>query len=417
MGCYGEPGVRSPNIDAFAASGIRFENSFCAAPQCSPSRAALWTGRYPHANGVVGLTQGSFANDLNHDEKHFAEILRDAGYDTHLFCVQHEARSPERCGYTTDHGRGVCTTVTDHFVEFIGHRTDADPPFFAQVGFIEPHRPFTFENVRPLPPNEITVPPYLPDIPELHEDFADLEATVAYLDGAFGRILEAIRSSAVAEKTMIVFTADHGIPFPRAKMTLYDPGIEVPLIMTVPGLLGGVTHQQMIPNVDVLPTLLDLLDLPHPPNLHGRSFAGLLRGELYRSNEIIFAEKTYHIYYDPMRAIRTNRWKLIANFECTPWQECALDYFNNDKSVVEVAKALNLPDDRTLHPPFELFDLRKDPYEQENLADNPTHEETRNELTCLLRTWMQDTNDPLLDGPMTQGAYRKRMAKFKKISL
>jgi arylsulfatase A-like enzyme len=366
---------------------------------------------------VVGLTQGSFANDLNPGERHCAEILRDAGYDTHLFCVQHEARSPERCGYTTDHGRGICTDVMDRFVEFIGQRTRTDQPFFAQIGFIEPHRPFTFENVSPLPPDEITVPPYLPDIPELREDLVDLEATVAYLDGAFGRILDAIHSSAVAEETMIVFTADHGIPFPRAKMTLYDPGIEVPLIMTVPGVPGGVTHPQLIPNVDVLPTLLDLLDLPHPPNLQGRSFAALIHGGDYEPNERIFAEKTYHIYYDPMRAIRTTRWKLIANFECTPWQECALDYFNNDKCVVEVAKALNLPDDRTLHPPFELFDLENDSYEQEDLADDPQHEATRDDLIRSLRQWMQDTADPLLDGPMAQGAYRRRMEDFKKISL
>lgn len=415
VGCYGTPDVRSPHIDGFAASGMRFENSFCTAPQCSPSRAALWTGRYPHANGVVGLTQGDFSNDLNPDEKHFAEILRDAGYDTHLFCVQHEARTPERCGYNTNHGRGICTDIATRFVDFIGRRVSTDPPFFAQIGFIEPHRPFTYEGIEPLPPEAMTVPPYLPDIPEVREDLVDLEATVAYADQAFGRILDAIRTSFLAEDTIVLFTADHGLPVPRAKMTLYDPGIEVPLIMAGPGVPGGVTYSEMISNVDVLPTLLDLLRVPHPPNLHGRSFAGLIRGEAYRPNETIFAEKTYHIYYDPMRAIRTNRWKLIANFECAPWQECALDYFNNDKTYVEVAKALDIPSGRQCHPPFELYDLQNDPHEQQDLTHDPIHQETRDELIRSLRKWMEDTADPLLAGPMGQGAYRQRMADFKRI--
>ena len=432
LGCYGQRDVRSTNIDEFASKGVRFANSFCAAPQCSPSRAALWTGRFPHANGVVGLTHAGFANDLNLDEIHLAQILRAAGYETHLFGLQHEARMAERCGHEFMHPGWTCEKIANDFARFVTQRTKQDAgslaeqsesndrPLFAQIGFFEPHRPFPHEGVETLPPDQLAVPPYLPDIPVVREDLADIEASIVSVDRAFGCILEAIRSSSLADDTLIVFTADHGIGFPHAKMTLYDPGIEVALIMSGPGLARGVVYNEMVSNVDLVPTLLELADLPYPGDktrLHGRSFCGLLRGKDYQPNEYVFAEKTYHTYYDPMRAIRSDRWKLIANFEFAPSQETATDYLVNAKGYVEVARALNVPYDRQYHPPFELYDLESDPHEQHDLADDGRFAAVRNDLIVALRDWMKATDDPLLDGPMTQGAYRERMKAFKEIRL
>lgn len=415
--CYGVSDVRSPNIDAFAASGIRFENSFCTAPQCSPSRGALWTGRYPHANGLVGLAHAGFANELNPDERHLAQILGDAGYETRLFGTQHESKDPARLGYQHVHKGWLCGELATEFETFLSQRHETDTPLFAQIGFFEPHRPFPHDDVELLPQDQLTVPPYMPDIPEVREDLADLEASIASADQAFGRILQAIRTSAVADDTIILFTADHGIAFTHAKMTLYDPGIEVPLMLSAPGIEGGRTFDEMISNVDVLPTLLDLIGLPKADNLHGRSFASLLRNQPYESNQAIFGEKTYHTYYDPMRAIRTDRWKLIANFEFAPWQEMSPDFDCNTKGYVETAKALNPPYDQMYHPPLELYDLQADPCEQTNLAEVPEHCHARDELVCALRQWMQDTGDPLLDGPMAQGAYRERMQAFKAVDI
>jgi N-sulfoglucosamine sulfohydrolase len=415
LGCYGVSGVRSPRIDQFAAASIRFENSFCTAPQCSPSRAALWTGRFPHANGVVGLTHMGFANDLNPGERHLAQILGQAGYETHLFGVQHEARTAERCGYEHIHPVGACAQVAAEFAGFVAQRTTRDRPLFAQVGFVETHRPFPHFDVEPLSPHTVRVPPYLPDIPVVREDLAELEASIASMDRAFGTIVDALGASAIADRTLLIFTADHGLPFPRAKMTLYDPGIQVPLILSLPTVPGGVVHQPMISNVDLLPTLLDLLGLPQPPRLHGRGFHALLIGEDYTPNQAIFAEKTYHTYYDPMRAIRTHRWKLIANFENAPWQETSPDYFVNAKGYPEVSKALDPPVDRQYHPPFELYNLAQDPYEQHDLAQDPGHQPKRDELIRMLFQWMQETQDPLLQGPVAQGAYRQRMADFTRI--
>lgn len=415
LGCYGMEEVRSPNIDRFAAPGIRFENSFCTAPQCSPSRGALWTGRFSHANGLVGLAHGGFANELNPDERHFAQMLREAGYETRLFGVQHESKTPSRLGYDHVHTEWSCGDLAGAFEKTLADREESAAPLFAQIGFFEPHRPFPHDDVEALPLDRLTVPPYMPDIPEVREDLADMEASIASMDLAFGRILAAIESSAISDNTLILFTADHGIAFTHAKTTLYDPGLEVPLILSAPGVDGGVIRPEMISNVDVLPTLLDVLGMPKPDNLQGRSFFPLLHGGAYTPNQNIFAEKTYHTYYDPMRAVRSSRWKLIANFEFAPWQEMSPDFDCNTKGYVAVSRALNLPYKLQYHPPLELYDLEVDPCEQNNLADSPGHREIRNELARGLRQWMRDTGDPLLDGPMAQGAYRERMNSFKNI--
>ncbi|MBS3733967.1 MAG: sulfatase [Phycisphaerae bacterium] len=414
LGCYGRSDIRSPRIDAFAGSGVRFENSFCTAPQCSPSRAGLWTGRFAHANGVVGLAHGGFGNDLNADETHLVQRLRGSGYETHLFGVQHEAASPERCGYEHIHPVRPCGELADEVCALLGDYEPADGPLFAQVGFFEPHRPFVHEGVEPLAPDHFTIPPYLPDIPEVREDLADIEASICAMDTAFGRIVDAIQASRIADDTLVVFTADHGIAFPQAKLTLYDAGIEVPLIVAGPGLPEGVVRREMISNVDVMPALLELCGLACPSDLHGRSFRPLLDGGDYTENAYVFAEKTYHTYYDPMRAVRSRQWKLVANFEFAPWQETSPDYDNNAKSYVEVAKALN--PDEMYHPPLELYDLTGDPHERHNLAADPAHAGKRDELIGVLHAWMQRTGDPLLDGPMAQSAYRRRMEQFKRIA-
>jgi N-sulfoglucosamine sulfohydrolase len=415
VGCYGVPEARTPNLDRFAAREIRFSNHFCCAPQCSPSRAALWTGRYPHANGVVGLSHSGFQNEYHDDERHLAQILDGAGYETHLFGLQHVSARPERCGFKTIHGLAPCGQVAERAGQFLEERKGTGPPLYVQVGFFEAHRPFLHPDVERLDPAQVTVPPYLPDIPEVREDLAGLEASISSADKAFGKIVEAVDRSGMGDNTIVIFTVDHGIPFTRAKMTLYDPGIETALLMRIPGVEGRKVYDEMVSNVDVLPTLLDLLGLDRRENLHGRSFEPLIAGEDYEPNQAIFAEKTYHTYYDPMRCIRTERWKLVANFEFAPWQDTSPDFDDNAKSYYEAAKALAVPYDRQYHPPLELYDLENDPWEQRDLADSPDHREIRDGLIRQLRQWMRDTADPLLEGPMAQGAYRNRMAEFLRI--
>lgn len=204
LGCYGAADVRTPHLDAFAARGLRFARSFCTAPQCSPSRAALWTGRYAHANGVVGLAHGDFLNDLHPGERHFAQMLNDAGYHTHLFGNQHVSPDAGRCGFRHIHGAGTCGEIAADAVAFLEEREPTDPPFFMQVAFFEPHRPFPHADVESLDPATLTVLPYMPDIPVVREDLADLEASIASADRAFGAIAETIDRCGLTDDTIVV---------------------------------------------------------------------------------------------------------------------------------------------------------------------------------------------------------------------
>lgn len=417
LGCYGHTDVRSPHLDAFAESSVRFENSFCTAPQCSPSRAALWTGRYPHATGVVGLTHAGFANDYTPDQQHLAQILNANGYETHLFGGQHEARKSERCGHHHIHGGGSCADVAQKFCDMLsqGDVSHKSEPLFAEICFSEPHRPFNHDDIECKPCEEIQPLPYIPDIPVVREDLALFEASISSADRAFGMIHDALCRAGIKENTLLIFTVDHGIPFPRAKMSLYDPGIETALIMSGPGLQQGHVYNECISNVDITPTLLDYVGIPVPEAVQGRSFHPLLIGEPYEKNTAIFAEKTYHTYYDPMRCIRTEKWKLIANFEFAPCQETSPDFDNNAHGYPETALAMEegKASVQHYHPPFELYDLETDPLEQENLAEKAEYASVLKELAQQLREWMVETNDELLNGPIAQGAYRERMATFK----
>jgi len=419
-GCYGWRSVRTPNLDRLAANAVRFSRAFCTAPQCSPSRAALWTGRYPHSTGVVGLTHGDYANDLNPDERHLAALLQAAGYRTHLFGEQHMARSAARLGFDELHVQahamssgpdaGTCGAVARAFADWIARRRSA-APFFAQVAFFEPHYPFQSDDVAVANPADVDMPRYLPDIPSLRHEMARYEASIANMDRAAGVVLDALQRAGHANDTLVVFTTDHGSPLPRAKTTLYDPGIATALIMRHPGRPAGRVVDDLISNVDIVPTLLELLDLPAPANLHGHSGAALLHGGTARIRAEIFAEKTYHGMYDPMRCIRTERWKLIANFESGTWAHLDTEP-QRLRLYVEVAEALHATAYGQKHPAVELYDLERDPLESANVADDPAHADICIELTRRLRQWMQATADPLLHGAVAQGAYRTRMAAF-----
>ncbi|MEX2501504.1 MAG: sulfatase [Trueperaceae bacterium] len=399
LGCYGRPAVPSPALDALAAGGARFAQAWCTAPQCSPSRAALYTGRHAHDVGMHGLAHPPFDWRMKPGVRHLAARLRDAGWSTHHRGVQHVTRdAPEHVralGFDThDASHAPADTVADAAVEVL---REASGPFFLNVGFHEAHRDARgrFEDHPPYDADGIERPPYLPDTPGARAELAGLQGFVHALDRGVGRILEALEARDDAADTWVVFTTDHGLAFPRAKASMYDAGLEVALLMRWPaaGLVGGRVLEGLVSHVDLLPTLLEGVGIEPEPDLHGHSVWPMLRGETDGVRQEVFAEKTFHTAYEPQRAVRTERYKLIVNLEA--------DVLNVPGDTLRGAVTADMVDEIAVErAPIELYDLQHDPLERRNLADDPEHAAVRSELSATLRTWMRDTRDPLLDGPI-----------------
>ena len=411
LSCYGRQTVHSPALDRLAGEGVLFEKSFCTAPQCSPSRAALHTGRHAHSNGMLGLAHRPFNWRLHDDEKHAAQWLREAGYETALWGVQHLTRTADvaRLGYDhydADDPVAPAPIIAAQAAAFLRDPRRQDRPFYLEVGFFEPHRPYDYGGAPPDDSHGVEVPPYLDDTPQARREFAALQGAIRRLDEGVGRILAALEETGLDAHTWVIFAADHGVAMPRAKCTLYDPGIATALLMRWPtgGVGGGTRHGTLISYVDVLPTLLEGLGLPVPANLHGRSFWPLLQGQPYRPNDRIFAEKTYHTAYEPMRGIRTAAHKLIVN--------------------LEVDTKVNVPDDiregaiyptmlpRLVgqRPCLELYDLVNDPGETINLAGKPEYRAVERDLKAQLIDWMRATDDPILDGAVASPYHAAALA-------
>ncbi len=429
VGCYGAA-VDTPRIDDLAADGVRFDRHFVTAPQCSPSRSSLLTGRHPHQNGMLGLAHADW--ELHDDEQLLPELLAEAGYETHLFGLQHVTEYPDRLGYDRIHTEQPLTaetspsihetararTVADEFAT-MATAGDHDDPFFASVGFFELHRVgenghFGFDGDRYETPDPETVDPleFLPDQPGIRSDIAAMQGMLSAIDDGIGTVLDALDDAGLADDTLVVFTTEHGLAMPRAKGSCFDPGIEATLLLRYPGVLeSGRVVDDLVSNVDVFSTLLDVADAELPEleaddgGVAGRSFAPLLLDDEdgYEPRDRVFAGMTWHDRYNPTRAIRTERWKYVRNFWHLPAVYLTTDIYCSDagREVQEDCYG----EQRAYE---ELYDLEDDPLEQHNLVagdgpDDPDLESTRARFREELHEWMAETNDPLLEGPVLPG--------------
>ena len=415
--CYGVDAVQSPNLDHLAAEGVLFENNFCTAPQCSPSRASIFTGRYPHSNGVMGLTHADFAWDLHPGERHIGQLLSGAGYTALGVGVIHETRSgANRCGFADYTAASAARDMAEAVIAKLKDLSRSPgKPFYLQAGCIEPHRlpsrdrtadnDFLGGRLLPDSSHGITIPPYLRDTPGTRTELAELQGAVRHMDEHMGRVIAALRDLSLEHNTVVVFTTDHGIAMPRAKCSVYEPGLRTSFILRYPsrnGWHGGVRRQNLVSNVDLVPTLLEAAGIAVPANIQGRSLAPLLDGASYTSRDRIFGEITYHDYYDPRRSIRTQTHKLIVNFSSAPaFMDPSQSWRPRSDTVVPANHAL------AYHRAYELYDLVQDPWEQNDVSNDAAQAPVLDQLRAQLVAHMRTTTDPILDGAVTGPLHRR----------
>lgn len=396
LSAYGVP-VPSPAVDRLASRATVFEQAYSTAPLCSPARGSLFTGRYPHSNGLMGLSHLGWEYHAN--ERTLPMLFGDAGYDTFLVGMQHESSDASSLGYDEVQSLNAPEQYADAVAALAVNRIrqlDPEQPFAMTVGFFEPHRPWPASLYPPLDPAGMAVPDYLPDTPAVRAELAAFGGAIACADAATGRVLDALAEAGLADDTIVVFTTDHGIAFPGAKSTLHDGGIEVALVIAVPGTPAQRTDR-LVSHVDVLPTLLELCGIDIPPTIQGESFADALAAvPALPARDAVYAEKNWHdpSDYDPVRAIRTRHHKLIRSYE-----ERAAVAVPGD--IAKGGSVADLGDVTTRRrAPVELYDLAADPAEQHNLADDPALADLRRDLERRLDDFLLATDDPLRHGPI-----------------
>ncbi len=387
---YGEP-VPMPNVQALADQGVLFREAFCAAPTCSASRACLLTGQYGQSNGMLGLAhRGWSLRDYHH---HIVNVLHGVGYTSTLIGEQHISKEPEVIGY--DEVMKIPTTRVESVAPLAMEvlRRPRDRPLFLSVGFFETHREFlgpgSLRDVHySKPPNN------LPDTPEVRADVAAFKASARSLDHGVGMVLNQLDASGLMDDTLIIFTTDHGMPFPGAKATLYDRGLGVMLILRGPEPFnGGRVIDALVSHIDVYPTVCEYLEIERPPFLQGVSLMGLLHGHTTSAREEIFAGSTWHAAYEPQRAIRTRRHKYIHR-----WGERLTPVLPNTDDGPSKDLLLRGGWAERVIPKEQLYDLLYDPNEANNLLADPAYAAVLADLRGRLEAWMRDTDDPLLAG-------------------
>jgi len=331
--------------------------------------------------------------------------LREAGYSTHLIGLQHEARHVKTLGYDSfskrmKEYRYDTNRMFSEYESFLENHLNDEKPFYLNIGTIEIHRPFIIwshaDNTY-----LVKVPPFLPDNEKVRNDLSLFYGIINPVDEVIGKIIEILENTGLRENTLFIYTTDHGSPFPRAKCTLYDPGIKTLLIMNCPNqnlFNSEKVFDQMISNIDLLPTLLDFIGAEIPEKIEGRSFLPVLKDTTIPFRSEIFTEKNFHEIYDPLRSVRTKDFKYIRNFEPSKYLYQIPLYMERGLSGQGLKDKIKMK-----RAEEELYDLKNDPNEVTNLINDPAYEAVLIELRQKLVDWMNETNDPLLKGKIKDG--------------
>ncbi len=419
LGCYGDRRAQTPNIDKLAQEGVRFKTAWVTAASCSPSRGSIHTGLYPHQNGLVGLAHHGFS--FNQEYPTTASLLKNTGYRTGIigkFHVSPKEHIPWDFKFTPEDDpdaeqirrkllgdqrdvRGMANMAE-------GFMSGNTGPFFLMMSYVDPHVPLIHQAMglpeNPLAAEDVEPLPFLGfDSPALRERTAGYYNCIQRLDHGIGLLLDALTRTGKSGETLVILVGDHGAPFARAKITCYDRGLRVPLIIRPPGdPASKAAENQPASTIDILPTIADYVGIELPRELPGRSLRPLLRGDLAPdSARPLFA--SHHAHQKdavfPMRAIRSNQWLLIHNLDSgrqrpRPAADGSPLWPSPDANPLPGVPVDSVYETFLRPPEWELYNLEADPYCFVNLADDPRCADQIKDLKSKLAGWRRDTDNP-----------------------
>jgi N-sulfoglucosamine sulfohydrolase len=425
LSCYGDRHIETPHLDALAASGVRFETAYIAQSSCSPSRASIFTGMFPHSHGHIGLAKPK--NPPLHERLHSQTIpalLKSAGYRTGIIGKLHVNPASafpfdfnvnnEQIGEGgSRNAKGVARQTSKFLAE------DPKRPFFLMVSNIDPHREFV-RQLDGVPKN----PFQKGDVPEwpfqkvrddqILTDAADYYNCVRRLDTCVGLVLAELKKAGKEKDTLVIFLSDNGPPLARGKTTCYEAGLRTPFLLRWPGVTkSGLVSNAFVSSVDILPTILDAVKLRVPAQVQGRSLRAVAGGDNTGWRTTLAGEFHQHGErpFFPRRSLRDTRYHIIHNLLAgkltinlavdgdTAPEVAASDAYKDTPAQRAMALAANPPE-------WELYDLQTDPAEFQNLADDPAHAATLKRMQGLLLDWRKETRDPFLDPALLAKRHR-----------
>ncbi|NNE90371.1 MAG: sulfatase [Verrucomicrobiales bacterium] len=405
IGCYGETRVHTPVLDSLAESGVRYTRAYVPYSVCSPSRAAFLTGLYTRQTGHIGLATHRFA--FYKDFKTMPRYLQEAGYYTGFIGKTH--LNPESIVEKYVDYRGIKTASfksTFSIIEYAAHaRTTFEnakavgKPFLCILNYSDAHRAFIGKSKAGFPTVDVegeTAEP-LPwigcDTPALRREMRNYLNCMNRLDEGIGLVLKHLEEMGERENTVVIYLADHGGDFPRGKTTCYEGGVKVPMIVNFPkSFQKGHVEEAMVSSMDILPSILQEVGIEIPKELVGTPLQDLKDPDTPRRKYIhTFNTGSASVLLYLTFGIRDERYKLIYN-PVRMTNGVAISRYNNTKIPMAVW------DPAYVDPPeFELYDLEADPYELNNIANDPALKSKREELFQAMRDFQKEIKDPFLD--------------------
>jgi len=327
------------------------------------------------------------------------ELLKESGYYTGAYRKIHQQTVADDFDYYGD-----SDVPLNHFFDTLPENS----PFFLWFGSTDPHRSYgSGAFLPPHKPSEITVPEFLPDTPIVRQDLAYYYDEIARFDKECGIILKELDKRGLSQNTLVVMSSDNGMPFPRAKATLYEKGIQVPLIIKWPGITGeGAKTDELVSLSDLAATWLDVAGISISEDFQSHSLVPLLKGQHVDFRQYIFSEVNWHDFWQPARAVVSKRYKLIQRYRPEFGLHFTLDRLHPAPPDNSFQEILRLHEQGSLEgnlkwyksvskkrPRIEFYDLQNDPAEWNNLANNEDYQEKIKEFQLALANWMNDTND------------------------